>query len=120
MGGKMLFLGRAWLLSCLVSSTLGFAGQAVAQDDEFTLEEIVVTAEKREAELQKIPMDVAVVRPDDMERMNVHQMSELQKMIPDLSTGEGAPGTGFLNLTFVFFISLIFAVSKNIFKISSR
>jgi hypothetical protein len=47
-----------------------------------------VMAEKREAELQKIPMDVAVVRPDDMERLNVHQMQELQKMIPDLQTDD--------------------------------
>ena len=46
------------------------ASDLFAQDeeDEFTLEEITVTAEKREAELQKVPMDITVIRPDDMDR----------------------------------------------------
>ena len=108
MGGKRCFTFKDWFLYWFVfyfvSSMLGLAGPAFAQDqdkekDEFTLEEIVVTAEKREAELQKIPMDVAVVRPDDMERLNIHQMSELQKMIPDLQSSDGGGGTGFLQLS---------------------
>jgi outer membrane receptor protein involved in Fe transport len=115
MGGERRLLLNEWLLGffflCFVSLTLCISSpvfsaekkdekKAAKEDaDEFTLEEIVVTAEKREAVIQKIPLDIAVVRPDDMERLNVHQMSELQKMIPDLSTGEGAIGTGFLNMT---------------------
>lgn len=107
MGGEKRFF-KDWLLYCLVlcfvSLSLGLSVPVFAQDEEdkdneFTLEEIVVTAEKREAVLQKVPMDITVVRPDDMERFNVHQMSELQKLIPELSTAEGAAGTGFLNLT---------------------
>jgi len=108
MGGKRRLLCRDWLLYVFVmgfiSLSLGLsvpvlAADDTASEDEFTLEEIVVTAEKREAELQKIPMDIAVVRPDDMERLNVHQMSELQKMIPDLQSSDGGGGTGFLQLS---------------------
>jgi outer membrane cobalamin receptor len=80
---------------CLAAMILGASGSAYAQEDEFTLEEIIVTAEKREAELQKIPMDIAVVRPNDMERLNIHQMSELEKMIPDLKSSDGGAGTAF-------------------------
>ncbi len=112
MGGKRTFLFRDWLVCllilCSIFLSLGILKPVFAadkkdadknKDDEFTLETITVTAEKREAVLQKIPMDISVVRPDDMERMNVHQMSQLQKLMPDLSTSEGAAGTGFLMLS---------------------
>ncbi|NLA75183.1 MAG: TonB-dependent receptor, partial [Deltaproteobacteria bacterium] len=79
--------GKSLRKSCLtlcMALTVGMSGQAFAQEDEFTLEEIVVTAEKREAQLQKIPMDISVVRPDELERLNVHQVEDLEKLLPDL------------------------------------
>ncbi|MBN1907015.1 MAG: TonB-dependent receptor [Deltaproteobacteria bacterium] len=119
MGGERRLLLNEWLLGffflCFVSMTLCISSPvfsaenedekktekkaAKEETDEFLLEEIVVTAEKREAELQKIPMDIAVVRPDEMERMNIHQMSELEKMVPDLKTNDGGGGTGFLQIS---------------------
>lgn len=106
MGGKRRYIDGLlyFFIMCLVSMSLVISSPVFAADDkdkkdkkdneeEFTLEEIVVTAEKREAEIQKVPMDIAVVRPDDMERLNVHQMTELQKMIPDLET-EDVAGNG--------------------------
>lgn len=82
MGGKSL---RKSCLTLCMALAVGASGQVFAQDeDEFTLEEIVVTAEKREAELQKIPMDISVVRPDELERLNVHQIEDLDKLLPDL------------------------------------
>jgi len=65
--------------------------------DEFQLEEIVVTAEKREAELQKIPMDISVARPDDLARLNITQIEELDKMMPDLNI-EGTSGMLRINI----------------------
>jgi outer membrane receptor protein involved in Fe transport len=92
MGGKVRLLFKYWLLCCLslclVPLTIGTSSSVQAQGDdaeEFTLEEIVVTAEKREAQLQKIPMDISVVNPDTMRLYNINQMHDLQKMIPDLS-----------------------------------
>jgi iron complex outermembrane receptor protein len=73
---------------CLVTLMLGRSNFVYAQEDgidEFMLEEIVVTAEKREAELQQIPMDVSVVRPDEMLRLNIHQVEDLDKMLPELT-----------------------------------
>ena len=82
MGGKSL---RKSCLTLCMALAVGMCGQVFAQDDEeFTLEEIVVTAEKREAELQKIPMDISVVRPEELERLNVHQVEDLDKLLPDL------------------------------------
>ncbi len=94
MGGKRSFL-KSWFLFVLtLCLTLGVSGPLFAQDDadEFTLEEVVVTAEKREAELQKIPIDIAVVRPDDMERLNIHQVEDLDKMMPDMTIDNFASG----------------------------
>ncbi len=92
MGGKE-HLWSKYLLLVILSLCLIFPVVALGQDEdeeekedlEFELEDVVVTAEKREVELQKIPMDVSVVRPDDMRMYNINQMYDLQKMLPDLS-----------------------------------
>ena len=92
MGGKR-DLFKNWLLSCFILAlTLGISGPAFAEDeeDEFMLEEITVTAEKREAELQKIPIDITVVRPDDMNRLGVYTVEELDEILPDVSADEMA------------------------------
>ncbi len=81
---------------CFLSLTMGIAGPVFAADeeeedtDEFTLEEITVTAEKREAELQKIPMDVSVVRIDDIKEMGITRAEDLDELIPDLEIDEQA------------------------------
>jgi len=85
-----LFFWR-WFICCfsmlIYLGTAGGISPVLAQDeDEFTLEEITVTAEKREAELQKIPMEISVLRMDKMREMNVNQIYDLQKILPDVST----------------------------------
>lgn len=62
-----------------------FAQDEKKSDDEFQLEEITVTAEKREAQLQKTPMDIAVVRMDEMRTYGINQLYDLQTIIPQLS-----------------------------------
>jgi outer membrane receptor protein involved in Fe transport len=93
MGGKGHLLFKYGLLCFLflgfVLLTLGTSSSVNAQEEEeieeFMLEEVVVTAEKREAELQRIPMEISVVRPDDMQRLNVNQVYDLAKILPDVS-----------------------------------
>ena len=82
---------------CLCIDAPVFAADEVDSGDEFTLEEITVTAEKREAEVQKIPIDIAVVRPDDMSRLGVYTTDDLDKIIPELNTEE--MGGSFLAVT---------------------
>ena len=88
MGGKKKLWRLCRMSLCLAAMILGASGSAYAQDDEdvdeFLLEDVIVTAEKREAELQSIPMDISVVRPDELERLNVHQIEDLDKLLPDL------------------------------------
>ena len=92
MGGKRHLLFNDWLLGffvlCFVSITLICSPVFAADEeaaDEFTLEEITVTAEKREAQLQKIPMSIDVVREQEMRVYNVNQINDIQKIMPDVS-----------------------------------
>ncbi len=84
------------MLMCGTVSPL-FAQDDEYDDDEFTLEEIVVTAEKREAELQKVAMDISVMRPDEMARLNINQVEEIGKLLPDLNVSNMA--SSFLTIT---------------------
>ncbi|MGD9162619.1 MAG: TonB-dependent receptor, partial [Desulfobacteraceae bacterium] len=92
---------KFWFLCCLslcMGLVIGLSDQVFAQDndqeDEFTLEEITVTAEKREAQLQKIPMDISVVRPREMDRLGIYSVYDIKKILPDIDTDSRADGTG--------------------------
>ncbi len=83
----------------VISSGISVSVFAVDDDEEaFTLEEITVTAEKREAELQKVPMDISVVRPDDMARVGINTAADLDKVLPELSINVNAGSSLQVNL----------------------
>ncbi|MBN1905772.1 MAG: Plug domain-containing protein, partial [Deltaproteobacteria bacterium] len=81
---------KNWYLSCFMLLALFIFSMATpifaADEEEFMLEEITVTAEKREAELQKVPIDITVLRPEEMDRSGVYSIYDLKKVIPDLDT----------------------------------
>jgi iron complex outermembrane receptor protein len=49
------------------------------------LEEIVVTAERRAESLQKTPIAIAVVTPEELQDANVNRPEDLSKLVPGLS-----------------------------------
>ena len=69
-----------------VSLTL-LAGNAVAQEGE-GLEEIVVTATKREQTLQDVPVAVTVTTVETLERAQIRTISDLQSIIPSLRVSQ--------------------------------
>ena len=84
MGGKKHLLEMYWRLFflslCFVSLMLVPQNPVFAQEDdsddsddseEFLLEDVIVTAQKREAELQSVPASIDVIRPDDMLKLGV-------------------------------------------------
>ncbi len=99
MDKKLSLFIRSWFSFLFVflvfSLCLGVTLPVLAEDEEdseeFTLEEITVTAEKREAELQKVPMDISVVRPEEMDRLGITTAYDLKKVLPDIDT-ESATG----------------------------
>jgi iron complex outermembrane receptor protein len=77
--------------------TLGTSSLVQAQD-EFILEEITVTAEKREADIQKTPLPISAVTADTLVRQSVHQMYDIAKIMPDLTSFHGASTLSVINI----------------------
>lgn len=59
------------------------SGQAVAQSEPF-LEEIVVTAAKREQTLQEVPIAVSVTDAETIEKAQIFDVLDLQTVVPSL------------------------------------
>lgn len=53
------------------------------------LEEVVVTARRREERAQSVPVSVSVVSGDALQNYNIEQFSDLQKIIPTLQMNDG-------------------------------
>lgn len=68
----------------IVASLLA-ADVALAQQ---TVEEIVVTARKREENLQDVPMAIAAFSADQLTRSQVDNITDLQKMTPNITINE--------------------------------
>ncbi len=59
------------------------------------LEEIVVTAQRRNENIQNVPITIQAVSGDQLKALNVTSMNDLLKYTPNVSfSGNGAPGTG--------------------------
>lgn len=81
--------GRKKTLAIAMSALLGSAQAADAQQ---LLEEIVVTATKREANLQDIPLVVTAFTTDDIVRRGFKTMDDYAKFIPGMALGQREPG----------------------------
>lgn len=85
---------RDWRLlagvSALALSTVCAAQPALAQDagDAPTVEEIVVTAQKREQALQDVPVAVAAVTAQTLDTAGVTDMKGISQLVPSLKTQE--------------------------------
>lgn len=75
-----------------------------AQDanDGFQLEEIVVTAQKREESLQDTPIAVSAISGSDLQVRGTANISELQNFVPNLVFDTTAPVSGISNGAVVF------------------
>jgi iron complex outermembrane receptor protein len=80
------------------AAPVGFAQQAPssASADSNTLEEIVVTAEKRSEKLQDVPIAITVVNQQQLQDQNVTTIADLSRTAPSLEMIQsfGGPGGG--------------------------
>ncbi len=68
-----------------VAASLGVVQAQESQDDEdFSLEEILVTAAKRPQTLQETPISVSVTTSETLERARILDISDLQSVVPSL------------------------------------
>jgi len=81
-------------LALAVSLAIPTLGMSVAQADEsFVLEEVIVTAQKREQSLQDVPVSVSVVSGDIISKTGMTNLDELSTHVPNLSIAEGSQTT---------------------------
>jgi iron complex outermembrane receptor protein len=53
------------------------------------LDEVVVTARRREESLQEVPISVSALSTQELERLQVHDLTQLQYVTPNLSVAPG-------------------------------
>jgi iron complex outermembrane recepter protein len=78
-----------------VAAVLGFAslaGSARAQEPAAEgVEEIVVTAQRREQSLQDVPIAISVVSPEFLNKVAAENLGSLNGLVPGLSVGYDSP-----------------------------
>jgi iron complex outermembrane recepter protein len=90
----------AYLLSgsiLFIQPTLLLAQAAPAEGPtlpSFQLEEIVVTARKRDESLERVPVAVAVISQDQLRNSIAANLTEMGELAPQVSMGQGGAGTG--------------------------
>src|SRR5262249_42034726 len=73
----------------------GSPGQAAENADGVTLDEVVVTANKRSETFQNVPATLQVLTSKALETEGIVQLSDYAKKIPGLTmNGGGGPGQG--------------------------
>ena len=87
---KNLVLGAAIAaaLSCASSRSVNAAdadtASGSARPNDGGLEEIIVTARRRQEDVQKVPVSIAVVTGKELEARGIDDQIELNRMVPDL------------------------------------
>jgi iron complex outermembrane receptor protein len=97
-------------LSALLLGTAGFTSSAWAQatapgaDEKnaqaapVALEEVIVTAEKRETAASKTPITMDVFTADQVQQQGIHDIQSLSEVDPALQFGNGVTASSFLTL----------------------
>lgn len=81
---------RALLCSAAVAGALGCGGAAFAQGaGSIQLDEVVITAERREESLQRSALAVSVASGEDIERAGVTRAEDLSRLAPALTLNSG-------------------------------
>ena len=80
-------------------SGLASTGSPASQTNSVVaLEEVIVTAQKREEKLRDVPMGVTALPGDEMKRLQVVSFADLGPLVPALSVESIAPGQSRLTL----------------------
>ena len=78
-------------LAAAIVATLGPAGPALAQESK-TLDEIIVTATKREINLQDVPHSIDVLSASDLARMGARDLQATLRAFPSVTLTAMMPG----------------------------
>jgi len=79
-------------LTTAIVVALSPSGQVLAQDNDVRLEEIIVTATKRELNLQDVPHSIDVLSAVDLQRMGAKDLEATLKALPSVGLTALMPG----------------------------
>jgi iron complex outermembrane receptor protein len=82
---KVLFGGSSLLVLTIPQFSL--AQTATASGSDLTLEEVVITAQKRVQRLEDVPVAATVVSGSSLAEQNIGSLSDLNQVVPSLSLG---------------------------------
>ena len=95
----------AFIISALSAVITGLGcptivhAQAVARSSDTLLDDVVVTARRRNERLQDVPIAVTVLSSVALERARVDRLDEVQRLVPGFSVTPTVAGSGALNPT---------------------
>jgi iron complex outermembrane recepter protein len=91
----------------MISATMAVAASAMAEAadtaadaqaaDASPLQEVIVTAERREESLQKVPIAITVLSSEAIQRQNIADIHDLNKVAPSLSVNNAGSDRDSLN-----------------------
>jgi iron complex outermembrane receptor protein len=84
--------GAVALIMAGTALTPALAQGAAAAEDSAYRDEIIVTAQKREENMQKVPIPMQALGTAKLEQYNVSNFADYTKLLPSLSFQSGQPG----------------------------
>ncbi len=78
-------LRSIFVMGASVAALIAAASPAAAQEDTFTIEELVVTAEKREQSLQDVPVAVTAYTSEKRDILGVATVEDLARVTPSVA-----------------------------------
>ncbi len=86
---------RAVVVCCFgMGLAVDAQAQAEAEAEEVVFEEIIVTAQKRQENLQDVPIAISVVKSEALRELNINNPTELENYIPSLKYGDSVHPRG--------------------------
>jgi iron complex outermembrane recepter protein len=93
------FLASVLATALAVFSRPAPAAAPATNDDATALQEIVVSAERRNESLQVVPISMSAISGDQLDNLGIKHFDQYAMMVPNLSigtgSGSGGAGTGF-------------------------
>ena len=84
------YAGASWAATDTSASTSASA----TESESYEIQEIVVTAERREESIQNVPITIQAVTGEELQQLNVTTFDDLLKYTPNVTTSGNGPGTG--------------------------
>lgn len=94
---RMRALAGASLIAAAGVSLTGLASPALAQAtaaEEADTTDIIVTARRREEALQDVPVTIAVVTSETLEKLNIQTFEDVETVVPGLTLNNAGNGFG--------------------------